>query len=58
VVNANPFRNLTRRGLPVIIRSDEIEDLPTRDGGVMRLHIARPAGPGRFPGVLFFSEIY
>ena len=24
----------------------------------MRLHIVRPAGPGRFPGVLFFSEIY
>jgi carboxymethylenebutenolidase len=42
----------------MIIRSDEIEDLPTRDGGVMRLHLVRPAGPGRFPGVLFFSEIY
>jgi carboxymethylenebutenolidase len=24
----------------------------------MRLHIVRPAGPGQFPGVLFFSEIY
>ena len=24
----------------------------------MRLHVVRPAGPGRFPGVLFFSEIY
>jgi carboxymethylenebutenolidase len=42
----------------VIIRSDEIEDLPTADGGVMRLHIVRPTEPGRFPGVLFFSEIY
>ena len=42
----------------MIIRSDEIEDLPTRDGGGMRLHIVRPGGPGRFPGVLFFSEIY
>ena len=42
----------------MIIRSDEVEDLPTPDGGVMRLHIVRPAGPGRFPGVLFFSEIY
>jgi carboxymethylenebutenolidase len=42
----------------VIIRSDEIEDIPTADGGVMRLHIVRPAEPGRFPGVLFFSEIF
>ena len=42
----------------MIIRSDEIEDLPTNDGRVMRLHIVRPAGTGRFPGVLFFSEIY
>jgi hypothetical protein len=24
----------------------------------MRLHIVRPAEPGRFPGVLFFSEIF
>ena len=24
----------------------------------MRLHLYRPAVPGRFPGVLFFSEIY
>jgi hypothetical protein len=42
----------------MIIRSDETEDLPTPDGGVMRLHIVRPVGSGRFPGVLFFSEIY
>ena len=42
----------------MIIRSDEIEDVPTPDGGKMRVHIFRPAIPGRFPGVLFFSEIY
>src|SRR5271156_1236299 len=42
----------------MIIRSDEIEDLPTADGGVMRMHIVRPAVSGRFPAVLFFSEIY
>ena len=42
----------------MIIRSDEIEDVETNEGGVMRLHVVRPAGPGRFPGVLFFSEIY
>ena len=42
----------------MIIRSDEIEDVPMPDGGVMRLHLFRPAVPGRFPGVLYFSEIY
>ncbi len=42
----------------MIIRRDEIENIPAPDGGVMRLHIVRPAGPGQFPGVLFFSEIY
>ncbi len=47
-----------RHTVRMIIRSDEIEDVPTRDGGAMRLHLFRPAVPGRFPGVLFFSEIY
>ena len=42
----------------MIIRSDETVDVPTPDGGTMRLHLFRPAVPGRFPGVLFFSEIY
>ena len=42
----------------MIIRSDEIADIPMSSGGVMRLHLFRPAGPGRFPGVLYFSEIY
>ena len=42
----------------MIIRADEIDDVPMPDGGTMRLHWVRPAVPGRFPGVLFFSEIY
>ena len=43
----------------MIIRSDEIADIPVPGApGVMRLHLFRPALPGRFPGVLFFSEIY
>ena len=43
----------------MIIRSDETADLPVPDApGVMRMHLFRPAGAGRFPGVLFFSEIY
>jgi carboxymethylenebutenolidase len=43
----------------MIIRSDETADIavPGADG-VMRLHLFRPAGPGRFPAVLFYSEIY
>lgn len=42
----------------MIIRTDEHTDLPSPDGGVMRIHLFRPAVPGRYPGVLFFSEIY
>ena len=47
----------------MIIRSDETLDVPVPglDGapsGAMRLHLFRPAMEGRFPGVLFFSEIY
>ena len=41
----------------MIIRSDETADVPTPSGS-MRLHLFRPAVPGSFPGVLFFSEIY
>ncbi|MDB5395539.1 MAG: dienelactone hydrolase [Rhodospirillales bacterium] len=43
----------------MIIRSDETADIavPGTDG-VMRLHLFRPAGEGRFPAVLFYSEIY
>ena len=42
----------------MILRSDEYEDVPTSDGGVMRTHLFRPALPGRFPGLVLFSEIY
>lgn len=53
----------------MIIHSDEIADIPVpglprlsppglSSPGPMRLHLFRPAGPGRFPGVLLFSEIY
>jgi carboxymethylenebutenolidase len=41
-----------------MILIEEHEDLPTADDGVMRVHLFRPAAPGRYPGVLFFSEIY
>ena len=43
----------------MIIRSDEMADLSVEGtAGTMRVHLFRPAVPGRFPGVLFFSEIY
>lgn len=40
----------------MIIKS-EIVDLPTPTG-VMRTYVHRPAGEGRFPAVLFYSEIF
>lgn len=42
----------------MILRSDEANDLPTPDGGVMRTHWFRPVAEGRYPGLLLFSEIY
>jgi carboxymethylenebutenolidase len=42
----------------MIIRSDEYEDVAVPGHGTMRIHLFRPAIEGRFPGVLFFSEIY
>ncbi len=42
----------------MIIRSDETADIPVPPAGTMRVHVFRPALPGRFPGVLLFSEIY
>jgi hypothetical protein len=42
----------------MIIHSDEFEDVPTRASGTMRIHLFRPATEGRFPALLFYSEIY
>ena len=43
----------------MIIRSDETADVPVPGSpGVMRLHLFRPATLGKFPGILFYSEIY
>ena len=41
----------------MILLSDEQVDLSTPTGP-MRTHIARPAAPGRYPGIVFFSEIF
>src|ERR1700759_4484898 len=43
----------------MIIRSDETADISVPGApGPMRLHLFRPAGPGRFPGLVLYSEIY
>ena len=39
------------------LREPEIVDLPT-PSGPMRTLVLRPAAPGRFPGLLFHSEIF
>ena len=39
------------------IRPIEIVELPTRKG-LMRTHMFGPEAPGRYPGVVFYSEIF
>src|SRR6202795_4563357 len=41
----------------MIIINDEYVPLDT-PSGPMRTHIVRPAAPGRYPGVVFYSEIF
>lgn len=40
----------------ILIDSEHVE-LPTPTGP-MRTHLARPVAPGRYPGIVFFSEIF
>jgi carboxymethylenebutenolidase len=43
----------------MILRSDEHADIEVPGApGSMRLHVFRPAVPGRFPGVVLYSEIF
>ena len=43
----------------MIIQTDETADIAVAGApGPMRVHLFRPASPGRFPGVVFYSEIY
>lgn len=48
---------INAHGRRMIIREPETADLAT-PSGAMRTHVLRPAAPGRFPGVVLFSEIY
>jgi carboxymethylenebutenolidase len=41
----------------MIIRDDEFADLPTSTGP-MRTQIVRPVAPGKYPGLVLFSEIF
>ena len=41
----------------MILRLDEYDDLSMGEG-VMRVHWFRPAGEGRYPGLVLYSEIY
>jgi carboxymethylenebutenolidase len=41
----------------MIIINDEHVTLDT-PSGPMRTHIVRPAAPGRYPGIIFYSEIF
>jgi len=41
----------------MIVLTDEYVTLDTPNGP-MRTHIARPVAPGRYPGIVFFSEIF
>ena len=41
----------------MVIVDDEHVDIPT-SSGPMRTHIVRPAAPGKYPGIVFYSEIF
>jgi carboxymethylenebutenolidase len=41
----------------MIIKDSEFHDIPTPTGP-MRTYIFRPVAPGKYPGILFFSEIF
>ena len=41
----------------MIVISDEFVTLDTPNGP-MRTHIVRPVAPGRYPGIVFYSEIF
>jgi len=41
-----------------MIITSEFSDLQTADGGSMRTFVASPKTPGKYPGVLFYSDIF
>ena len=41
----------------MVIKDTEFVDIPT-PSGPMRAHIFRPAAAGKYPGIVFYSEIF
>src|ERR1700722_14557093 len=41
----------------MIIKSSEVADVPTKTGP-MRTYVFRPAAAGKYPGIVFYSEIF
>src|SRR5579871_4666712 len=41
----------------MIIKDNEFVEIPT-PAGPMRTHIFRPVAPGKYPGILMYSEIF
>src|SRR5258706_7087779 len=41
----------------MVIKDDEVVEIATTKGP-MRTYIFRPAAPGKYPGVVFYSEIF
>ena len=41
----------------MVVIADEYVELATPNGP-MRTHIVRPAGAGKYPGIIFYSEIF
>jgi carboxymethylenebutenolidase len=41
----------------MIIKDTEYVEVPTAKGP-MRVHIFRPAAPGKYPGIVLYSEIF
>ena len=54
---AVPLTDLTPSRLSMRIQAPSFVDLETPTGP-MRTHLFRPDGPGRYPGVILYSEIY
>src|SRR3989304_5897328 len=51
------IHEIKHRGGFMIIKDDEFADIPTRTGP-MRAYTFRPAAPGKYPGIVLFSEIF
>src|SRR5271156_2497470 len=56
-MSASCRRSQSREENPLIILDNEHVELTT-PYGPMRTHIFRPVAPGKYPGIVFYSEIF